>query len=100
MGGVRIGSVTKITLDPSGSKAVVTMQINDRFNDIPVDSTAAIELAGLLGGEDVALDPGGSQTSLHEDGEIRHTKSGLLLETVIERLFAALAREGSLHKAS
>src|SRR5688500_5969726 len=47
IGGVQIGEAGKIDLDPTTFRAVVTMRIYDRFNDIPYDSSAGIFTAGL-----------------------------------------------------
>jgi ABC-type transporter Mla subunit MlaD len=41
-------------------RALVTLQIDQRHNEIPDDSSASIESAGLLGGEYPALQPGAS----------------------------------------
>src|SRR5438067_13728015 len=42
IGGVQIGEVAAINLDPATFKAVVKMRIAYQFNDIPDDSSAGI----------------------------------------------------------
>src|SRR3990167_3512176 len=64
IGGVQIGEVVKIDLDPTTFKAIVSMQIDDQFNDIPDDSSVGIYTAGLLGDNYVAMTPMYSKTYL------------------------------------
>ena len=66
IGGVLIGEVSEISLDPATFKAVVKMSIEDKFNDIPDDSSAAILTAGLLGDNYIAITPMYSQTFFKE----------------------------------
>ncbi len=83
IGGVQIGEVTKIDLDPVTFKAVVTLAINDRVNDIPDDSSAGIFTAGLLGDNYIALTPMYSTTYLRNGGKIDITHSAMVLEKLI-----------------
>lgn len=89
--GVTVGHVMSISLDSARHKAIVTMQIEDRYDEIPDDSTASIETAGLLGTKYVTLDPGGSNIYLRADSRIKHTRSALLLENIIEEFLTYLA---------
>ena len=89
--GVTIGHVMSISLDSAQHKAIVTMQIEDRYNEIPNDSAASIETAGLLGAEYVTLDPGGSSIYLRAGSQIKHTRSALLVEKIIEEFLTYLA---------
>jgi phospholipid/cholesterol/gamma-HCH transport system substrate-binding protein len=57
IGGVLVGEVADIKLDPSSFKAVVYLLINRKFNDIPNDSSASILTAGLLGDNYIAISP-------------------------------------------
>ncbi len=89
--GVTIGHVLSIALDPDKRKAIVTMQIEDRYQEIPDDSAASIQTAGLLGAEYVSLDPGGSSTYLRADSQIQHTRSAVILEKLIEDFLTYLS---------
>ena len=60
--GVRIGRVTGVRFDSSEYKALVTMAIDNHYNQIPDDSDAAIQTSGLLGANYVGLGAGGSPT--------------------------------------
>lgn len=91
MAGVKVGRVTGVAFDSSDYRAVVTMQIDSKFDRIPDDSWANIETAGLLGAKYVGLDAGGSDTYLAAGGQIENTASAMVLEKLISKLFAAFA---------
>ncbi len=83
IGGVQIGEVSKIALDPDSFKAIVTLHIQKQYNDIPDDSSAAILTAGLLGDNYVAITPMYSKTELKSGSQILFTNSAMVLEKLI-----------------
>ncbi|HSM31415.1 MAG TPA: outer membrane lipid asymmetry maintenance protein MlaD [Woeseiaceae bacterium] len=83
MSGVTIGRVTRIEFDPVALDAVVTMDIDARYDQIPEDSDASILTAGLLGSQYVGLQAGGSEFYLEEGSEIMLTQSAIVLESLI-----------------
>jgi phospholipid/cholesterol/gamma-HCH transport system substrate-binding protein len=85
IGGVTVGLVEKITLDPVEFAAVVEMQIDRRFAEIPNDSGASILTSGVLGDRYIGLDPGGSMDVLEDGDEIFVTQSAVVLETLISK---------------
>ena len=85
IGGVTVGLVENITLDPVEFSAVVEMQIDRRFSDIPNDSGASILTSGVLGDRYIGLDPGGSFEVLADGDEIFVTQSAVVLETLISK---------------
>jgi phospholipid/cholesterol/gamma-HCH transport system substrate-binding protein len=95
MAGVTVGRVTGVGFDMTDYRAVVTMIIDGRYSQIPDDSWASIETAGLLGAKYVALDAGGSETYLADGSQIENTQSAMVLEKLINRLFSAFAGGGS-----
>lgn len=95
IGGVIVGQVSKINLDRDSFKAIVTLHINSRFNDIPEDSSASILTAGLLGDNYVSLTPMYSNTFLHQGSEIRDTHSAMILERLIGQLMFKLTNSNS-----
>jgi len=95
MAGVRIGRVDQVTFDPQDFKAVVSMSIDRRYDRIPDDSDAAIQTAGLLGAKYVGITPGGSETYLADGSRIQLTQSALVLENLVNKMFATLAGKGS-----
>lgn len=91
MAGVKVGRVSGVSFDSTDYRAVVSMVIDNQFNRIPDDTWANIETAGLLGAKYVGLDAGGSDTYLANGGEIENTQSAMVLEKLINKLFAAIA---------
>lgn len=83
MGGVVIGRVSVIGLDPSTYEAVATLSIEQKYHNLPEDTSANIYTAGLLGEQYVSLEPGGEETFLKEGDEITLTQSAVVLERVL-----------------
>jgi phospholipid/cholesterol/gamma-HCH transport system substrate-binding protein len=86
IGGVRVGEVVSIQLNPATFKAVVTMHIDPNQNAIPADSTASIFTEGLLGSNYISLSPGFANTNLKNGDKIQTTHSALILENLIGQL--------------
>ena len=85
IGGVTVGLVEKISLDPVTFDAMVEMQIDRRFSEIPNDTGASILTSGMLGDRYVGLDPGGAMEALSDGDEIFVTQSAVVLETLISK---------------
>ena len=85
IGGVTVGLVESITLDPVEFYAIVEMKIDRRFSDIPNDSGASILTSGVLGDRYNGLDTGGSLEALANGDEIFVTQSAVVLETLISK---------------
>jgi phospholipid/cholesterol/gamma-HCH transport system substrate-binding protein len=94
MAGVRIGRVESIRFDPKDYKAAVMLRIENEYSEIPEDSDASIQTAGLLGGKYVGIGPGGSETFLKEGGQIEFTQSAIVLESLVNKFFANMASKG------
>ena len=92
--GVRVGDVNKIHFDPKTFKAVVVLRIDNQYNEIPDDSFASIQTQGLLGGKYIGFSPGGSDTYFKEGGRVDQTQSAIVLESLINKLFANFADKG------
>lgn len=73
IGGVAIGKVASIELDPKKLDAVVVLDIDRRYADLPIDTSASILTGGLLGESYVGLQPGGDMTALKPGDEIAFT---------------------------
>jgi phospholipid/cholesterol/gamma-HCH transport system substrate-binding protein len=95
MSGVRIGEVESIRFDSQTYKAVVGMRIDPQYKQIPDDSFASINTQGLLGGKYIGLSPGGSDTFLKNGSHIDQTQSAIVLESLINKLFASFASKPS-----
>jgi phospholipid/cholesterol/gamma-HCH transport system substrate-binding protein len=95
MAGVNIGRVEAIRFDPKDFKAAVVLRIEKQYSEIPDDSDASINTAGLLGGKYIGIGPGGSETFLAQGGQIEFTQSAIVLESLINKFFANMASKGS-----
>ena len=84
-----------IRYDQGRYEAVVTMEIDPRYDRLPTDTSASIYTAGLLGEQYIALEPGGEQNYLKEGGEIRLTQPALVLEQVVGQFLFSKAQEGA-----
>lgn len=85
VGGVTVGMVESISLDPDTFEARVVMRISDQFNELPEDTSASIFTAGILGDQFIGLEPGGSPEPLRDGDRILLTNSALQLEQLITR---------------
>lgn len=88
IGGVNVGRVSAITLEPKTYLPFVTLDIDQRYNQIPDTSSLAIRTSGLLGEQYLALNIGFDDpelgTRILKNGDmIEDTKSALVLEDLI-----------------
>ncbi len=94
IGGVTVGMVESIVLDPVMFEAVVNMNIASRFNEIPSDTGASVFTSGVLGDRYIGLEPGGAPDVLVDGDELFITQSALILEQIIGKyLFNAGSSE-------
>ena len=84
-----------MSFDSTDYKAVVGLAIEKQYTHIPDDSWANIETAGLLGAKYVGLDAGGSETYLVDKSQIDNTQSAMVIEKLVNKLFAAFANKSS-----
>lgn len=83
IGGVTVGLVESIELDPVTFEAVVKMRVSQRFDEIPSDTGASVFTSGVLGDRYIGLEPGGAPDMLVDGDELFITQSALVLEQVI-----------------
>lgn len=81
--GVTVGRVVDITYDQRTYTARVTMEIEQRYDRFPEDTSASIYTSGLLGEQYVALAPGAEEAFLGDGDAIRQTQSAVVLEQLI-----------------
>jgi len=84
--GVRVGRVSSIRFDPDTYQALVVMDIDGRYKNLPTDTGASILTSGLLGEQYIELEPGGSEEYLKNGSRIKVTQSAMVLEKLIGRL--------------
>lgn len=82
--GVKVGKVTKIALTDD-LRARVTLDV-DSMLQLPVDTSASIRTAGLLGDQFIELEPGAEDQLLGSGGEITLTESALSIEKLVGNL--------------
>ncbi len=83
MAGVTIGKVTAIDLDRDSYTGRVTMELDGDVDNLPIDSTASILTAGLLGEKYIGISVGGEEDLLVDGSTIYDTQSSLVLEELI-----------------
>jgi len=91
--GVRVGQVVSIDYDSSSFEAVVTMNIDEKYNEFPKDTIASIYTSGLLGDQFVGLEPGGDIVLLKDKDEINLTQSAMVLEQIIGQFLFSKSEE-------
>jgi phospholipid/cholesterol/gamma-HCH transport system substrate-binding protein len=82
--GVRVGQVERIEL-ADDYRARVVIDVDARLR-LPVDTSASIVTAGILGDRYVSLQPGGEEELLGPGDDIPFTESAVILERLIGRL--------------
>jgi phospholipid/cholesterol/gamma-HCH transport system substrate-binding protein len=58
LGGIKIGSISDLTLDPKTYLVTVHMNVRDDIK-IPVDSSVLVTSSGILGSSYLSINPGG-----------------------------------------
>ncbi len=99
IGGVKVGQVDKIQLDGQDFRAKVTLLIQDKYNTLPIDTSAGILTQGLLGSNYVGLSPGFEQQVLKPGERIETTQSAMILENLIGQLMYSLKNGGDKPEA-
>ena len=80
--GIKVGRVTKQSLDPGSFQAIVEFGI-DKALQLPIDSSASVTTEGLLGGTYVSLTPGGDSVMLKPGEEITETSGATDLMSLV-----------------
>lgn len=91
--GVVVGRVADIRFDDKTFLAVVTLNLDTRYQ-FPKDSSAKILTAGLLGEQYIGLEPGGDPENLAAGDRIGMTQSAIVLENLIGQFLFSKAAEG------
>jgi phospholipid/cholesterol/gamma-HCH transport system substrate-binding protein len=86
VGGVVVGRVEEINLDPEDYAPIAKLAIDKKYNNFPDTSSLSILTSGLLGEQYLGLEPGffDETVAVLADGDyIEDTKSALVLEELI-----------------
>ncbi|WP_428775505.1 outer membrane lipid asymmetry maintenance protein MlaD [Vibrio sp.] len=93
VGGVVIGRVSNITLDPESLLPIVSMSINSQYDQFPDTSSVQILTSGLIGEQYIGLTPGfifEDEQMLVDGDYIEDTKSALVLEDLIGQVLYSM----------
>jgi len=93
--GVQIGRVSAIAFDEDRLEAVVTIRIAREYDRIPNGSDASILTSGILGGQYIGIQPGGSDEYFAQGDEIEFTQSAVVLEQLIGKYLFGSAGDDS-----
>lgn len=85
IGGVPVGRVGVITLDPTDFSAIVELKLQ-KIVKLPGDTIASIKTTGLIGDKYVSLSPGGDTAILAPGAMITNTESSVDLESLISKM--------------
>ena len=95
MAGVTVGRVEDIHYDQKLYKAVVTLRLDGRYDEIPNDSDASILTSGLLGGQYVGISPGGAEEYFKDGDKVTFVQDAVVLENLISKYLFNSASKGS-----
>jgi len=82
LGGVKIGTITDLQLNPQTFFADATILVQDSLQ-LPTDSAILISSEGLLGGNYVEIVPGGAPDNLAPGDEIEDTQGTISLISLL-----------------
>lgn len=91
--GVVVGRVASIAFDDKRFKAVVTLNLESRYQ-FPKDSSAKILTSGLLGEQYIGIEAGGDDKNLASGDQIKLTQSAVVLENLISQFLYSKAADG------
>ena len=83
--GVSVGRVVRLFLDPRSFMAKITFDIDEKYI-FPLDTVAVIESEGLLGGNFVALIPGGDEDNLVSGDVLEFTQDAVDISQMLGKL--------------
>ncbi|WP_207461926.1 outer membrane lipid asymmetry maintenance protein MlaD [Azospirillum sp. SYSU D00513] len=87
--GVKVGSVTGLTLDDKTYQAVVHLSVDPAIK-LPKDTAAIVASESLLGGKYLQLEPGGDPDMIEPNGRIEYTQSTPGLEQLLGQVIFSL----------
>jgi phospholipid/cholesterol/gamma-HCH transport system substrate-binding protein len=83
--GIKVGTVTALTIDQTSFNADIKMSINPSLH-LPKDTAASVASDGLLGSTFLKLEPGHSSDKIPADGTIETTKNYEALEDQVGKI--------------
>lgn len=93
VGGVPVGRIEGIRVDPADYSAIVTLSVLSGLK-LPTDSMASIKTTGLIGDKYIAISPGADEAYLAPGARITMTESSVDIESLIGKMaFGSLEKE-------
>jgi len=89
MSGVKVGTVTALSLDPKTFLADVHFSVSSSI-EVPDDSVAQITSEGLLGSQFLNIVPGASDTALKPGGRLKYTQAPVDLMQLLGKFMFSL----------
>lgn len=95
LSGIKIGAVTATTLDPKTYQAVVRFSVQPDVK-LPDDSSVKIASQGLLGGNYISLEPGGSEKYLKPGDQLHYVQGSVnLMDLISQAIFSVTGGDKS-----
>ncbi|MCU0816533.1 MAG: outer membrane lipid asymmetry maintenance protein MlaD [Cypionkella sp.] len=90
LAGIKVGTITELSLNPQTFFADATIRIREDVI-LPADSAILISSEGLLGGNFVEIQPGGSLDNLAPGDEVEDTQGSVSLVSLLMKFVGAAA---------
>ena len=90
LGGIKVGSVTALSLDTATFQAVAQLGIGTGI-ELPTDSSARILSEGLLGGSYIDIQPGGDIELMPDGGRFEFTQDPVNVVDLLGRFVFSVA---------
>lgn len=91
--GVKVGTVSDVSLDQETFLARVSVMVNDDLK-LPTDTAALISSEGLLGGKYLALEPGADEEIIPAGGRVQYTQAPQNLEQLLGQFIFSMQQDG------
>ncbi len=92
--GIKVGSISDLTLDPTNYLVTVHMNIRDDIK-IPTDSSVLVTSSGILGSSYLSITPGGDEKVLGDGGMITNAQGSVDLMGLVGRFMGGGPQGGS-----
>ncbi len=93
LSGIKIGTVTEETLDTDTFMAIVRFSVDSNIK-LPTDTSAKIASEGLLGGNYLAIEPGGAEKNIEPGGEVKYTQGSVDIMSLIGQAIFSSTKSG------
>ena len=90
--GIKVGSVTRIHLNPQTFMAEIEMTIKEGIY-LPQDSVIAVADSGMLGTKYIRVDPGKQKRTIEHNGVVKNTKDYRSLEENVSEFIFLSTKE-------